>query len=412
MKKVSIYRKGAVLFSLLALIFVGNRWQMERSVWGAEIELDDSDIIFEKLEDSEDFPPAGEETEDIFTDGSGQEEENPSDREGANSDVQVSEGGGYYASGGGYSSGGGGTQGENVIRKPQLFLTTTNFDYSGIEAGKEAPFTAGFVNKSKKYGIYNLKLTLSTDNGNLNFSPNSFYFSKVSPGQEISINTIVKAAADMAETSVPVVFTFEYEDKKGTPASGTESRSFSIKQLVKVELSAGEIPSYLFASDTEELTLGALNLSRTKVYNVRISLTGTGVFPKEEIFIGNMEPGTKSEGVMNIYVGTRTMKDIGEDTDGTDKEKYGPVKGEIVLTYEDYEGNPGSIRQEFHTEIKKPQILSLNVEEEKEANSWWISVFTVGILGLFGVVLLLLWKLRRKNVLLEEARKEGFYEKA
>ena len=207
------------------------------------------------------------------------------------------------------------------------------------------------------------------------------------------------------EGSASINFQFEYEDKKGTAESGTESMTVPIVQPVQVELETGQLPSSVYASDTAEFSFKALNLSRTGVYNVRIRMEGDGMFPTEDIFIGNMEAGTQESAVMRVYIGTRTMKAIGDDPGEQDSEKYGPVSGTITMQYEDALGKTHEVSQTYQTEIKKAEILSLKVDKEPEQNSWWISVFAALVAGLLLLVAVLIWRLRRKNILLEEARK-------
>ena len=81
------------------------------------------------------------------------------------------------------------------------------------------------------------------------------------------------------------------------------------------------IPATVYSTDTIDLAVRVQNLSRTGIYNVRVDLEGQGMFPKEEIFVGNMDAGTMAEGTMSIYVGTRTMKAAGQD-EGTDEDVY------------------------------------------------------------------------------------------
>lgn len=109
---------------------------------------------------------------------------------------------------------------------------------------------------------------------------------------------------------------------------------------------------------------------------------------------------------MKVYVGTKTMESIGVDNGTEEKEKYGAVRGRFALSYEDASGNTYEESREYQTEIKKAQVLSLKTDEETEkANPWWISVFAALILGMTAMLLLLLAKLHRKNILLEESRK-------
>ena len=314
-------------------------------------------------------------------------------------------------SGEGVSGGGGGFSGESgeeteeIIRQPKMLLEECSLMDRGLEAGAQETMRVSFRNRSASQTMYNLKVVLQTESKDIRMGRNSFYFSEIAPGDTIELENELSVTPLAEEGSASINFQFEYEDKKGTAESGTESMTVPIVQPVQVELETGQLPSSVYASDTAEFSFKALNLSRTGVYNVRIRMEGDGMFPTEDIFIGNMEAGTQESAVMRVYIGTRTMKAIGDDPGEQDSEKYGPVSGTITMQYEDALGKTHEVSQTYQTEIKKAEILSLKVDKEPEQNSWWISVFAALVAGLLLLVAVLIWRLRRKNILLEEARK-------
>ena len=314
--------------------------------------------------------------------------------------------GGDEPAGGGGDQGGGGEslETEKIIHQPKMLLDTCNLSGKTLEAGSSEHLTASFRNRSASEEMYNLKITASSSGNGLKLGKNSWYFTKVSPGENAVLESLLAVAKDAESAENTLTFTFEYEDSKGTASTGTETLELTVTQPVRMELESMDVPTVVYASDTEELSVKALNLSRTKVYNARIRLSGTGLFPTEEVFLGNLEAGTEGEGVMKVYVGTRTMEEIGNDPGTSDAEKYGPVSGTLTLTYEDGLGNVHEETKEYQTEIKKAQILSLHVSEEKETgNSWWYSVFAVVTAFLLLLILALVRSLRRKTQLLKEA---------
>ena len=314
--------------------------------------------------------------------------------------------GGDEPAGGGGDQGGGGEslETEKIIHQPKMLLDTCNLSGKTLEAGSSEDLTASFRNRSASEEMYNLKITAASAGNGLKLGKNSWYFTKVSPGENAVLESLLTVAKDAESAENTLTFTFEYEDSKGTASTGTETLELTVTQPVRMELESMDFPTVVYASDTEELSVKALNLSRTKVYNARIRLSGTGLFPTEEVFLGNLEAGTEGEGVMKVYVGTRTMEEIGNDPGTDDAEKYGPVSGTLTLTYEDGLGNVHEETKEYQTEIKKAQILSLHVSEEKETgNSWWYSVFAVVTAFLLLLILALVRSLRRKTQLLKEA---------
>ena len=312
--------------------------------------------------------------------------------------------GGGAGGGGGYSGGESGEAAEEILHQPKLLLETCSLSDVSLKAGAEEPMKVQFRNRSETQTIYNLKVTASTDTKAVQPLRNSWYFSSIAPGETVAIEDGVKVAMATEDTSAVLSFDFEYEDKKGTAVSGKESVPLLIGQPTAVELHNAAFPAVLYATDTQEFSIQALNLSRVPVYNVRIQLSGTGLFPAEDVFIGNMDAGTEGNGAMQVYVGTRTMHAIGDDSGTEDVEKYGPVNGTITLQYEDASGETHTQTETFQSEIKKPKVLSLEADDTQETNAWWISVFAaVGAGMLLGIVVLAL-RLRKKSALLHDTR--------
>lgn len=312
--------------------------------------------------------------------------------------------GGGAGGGGGYSGGESGEAAEEILHQPKLLLETCSLSDVSLKAGAEEPMKVQFRNRSETQTIYNLKVTASTDTKAVQPLRNSWYFSSIAPGETVAIEDGVKVAMATEDTSAVLSFDFEYEDKKGTAVSGKESVPLLIGQPTEVELHNAAFPAVLYATDTQEFSIQALNLSRVPVYNVRIKLSGTGLFPAEDVFIGNMDAGTEGNGAMQVYVGTRTMQAVGHDSGTEDVEKYGPVNGTITLQYEDASGETHTQTETFQSEIKKPKVLSLEADDTQGTNAWWISVFAAVGAGMLLVIVVLALRLRKKSALLHDTR--------
>ena len=312
--------------------------------------------------------------------------------------------GGGAGGGGGYSGGESGEAAEEILHQPKLLLETCSLSDVSLKAGAEEPMKVQFRNRSETQTIYNLKVTASTDTKAVQPLRNSWYFSSIAPGEMVAIEDGVKVAMATEDTSAVLSFDFEYEDKKGTAVSGKESMPLLIGQPTEVELHNAAFPAVLYATDTQEFSIQTLNLSRVPVYNVRIQLSGTGLFPAEDVFIGNMDAGTEGNGAMQVYVGTKTMQAIGDDSGTEDVEKYGPVNGTITLQYEDASGETHTQTETFQSEIKKPKVLSLEADDTQETNAWWISVFAAVGAGMLLVIVVLALRLRKKSALLHDTR--------
>ena len=339
------------------------------------------------------YPEKGnQKEEELFGDGNGME---------AEAEVQVSSGSAGF-SGAEASSG----QKEELIRQPKILLESCSLTGKDMEAGSSEEVEFVLQNKSNNQGIYNLKLVFSTETPGIQFDKNSFYFEKISPGGRITVSNRIEAAVDAKEGTVPVTLSFEYEDKKGTAAAGTEKTELSVKQKVRANLDCDNLPAEVYSTDTVNMRIRVQNVSRTGIFNARVTLEGTGMFPKEEIFLGNMEAGTENTGTMRIFVGTRTMEASGRDEGTDEKEMYGNVTGKITLRYEDGEGKHYEQVKEYETKIQKPRLQTLNIEKPKKANNWWYSVFAAAVCGMVCLIFLLMHRIRKQKILLEEIRQE------
>ena len=312
-------------------------------------------------------------------------------------------------SGDGYTDGGSGgctggssgssSSGEVILHKPQLLLEDSNLSGQSLKAGTTQEMSVVFRNKSRSQNVFGLKISLSTETKGIEFAKNSFYVQRLTPGEAITLKSLMTIAEDTAPGQVTVTFSLEYEDSKATAATGTETLTFNISQQLRAELEASDIPSIVYTMDTIEVPVKAMNLGRDKLYNAKVRLEATGLSPSGTVFLGNIEAGTAAEGSMKIYVKGKTNETAATLSPGQ-------ISGRFILTYEDSSGNSYETASDFLTELKESQIQSLKVEEDQtETNSWWYSILAVGALFLICIILLLLVSLRRKNVLLEEARK-------
>lgn len=105
--------------------------------------------------------------------------------------------------------------------------------------------------------MYNLKITAASSSAGLKLRKNSWYFAKVSPGENATLESLLTVAKDAESAENTLTFTFEYEDSKGTASTGTETLNLTVTQPVRMELESADFPAVVYASDTEELTVKA-----------------------------------------------------------------------------------------------------------------------------------------------------------
>lgn len=333
--------------------------------------------------------------------------------------------GGGYSGGGGDTGSGGGTQGPQS--QPKVMLEDYSISQVPMLAGEEASVKAKFVNTNKSAYIQNIKVTVGVQNNTLKFNRKNFYIDKVDAKGTFEVTFVAEVLKDTVENTDMLTFTIEYEDKEAKAITETEDILLQLGQPIELEAENLDIPSKVYAAETIPVSMKILNLSRTRIYNVRYTIEAEGLLPLESAFVGNMEAGSAAEGTAKIFIGTKDMKDAsstsgsggaksGEaqtgDTAGGEKEtsaasldgsggneKYGPTNGMVTLSYEDEFGEVYTKEIPFNTTINKPEILTpvIPKEEPETAGQWWISILTgIGgialVLGILGVRRLFLRK--------------------
>ena len=297
---------------------------------------------------------------------------------------------------GGYSGGGGGgnstsdSSSEKILHKPQVLLEDSNLSGGRLEAGSTTEMSLTFRNKSCSQNVFGLKISLSTENKGIEFEKNSFYVQVLAPGEAITLEQMITITENCDPGQAVITFSLDYEDSKATATTGTELLSFQIIQPVRVKLEASDIPSVLYTMDTVEIPVKAMNLGRDKIYNASVSLKADELSSNDTAFLGTIEAGDLSQGSLRIYV----------------KGKTGKCAGQLILTYEDADGKSYEEEIKFDSEIKETQIKTLKVEDDQEkTNNWWYSIAAVVAVLLISIILILVRKLHKKNIFLEDVRK-------
>ena len=291
---------------------------------------------------------------------------------------------------------------ESVVHQPKFILEESSLDGIVLDAGSSREMQVTFRNKSSEFAACNVKVSLAAEGeeSNLTFGRTSEYFEKVQPGKAITFTEELRIQTNAPQGNVPVKFSFEYEDEKGTAYMGTESLVLQIRQPARVSLSNCSIPSSVYSTDTISTDMQILNLGKAPVYNVRVSAKGAGIFALQTFYAGTLEAGQSIQGSMELYAGAKNMESINDTLAGTDEEKYGKVDGALVLAYEDVYGQTYSQEVNYKTEIQPPKILSLKPEKkEQETNQWWVSVLVLAGAGLLGILLIQTLRIRglKKN---------------
>jgi len=278
--------------------------------------------------------------------------------------------------------------GEEKNSQPRLLICQNSLQGNSLEAGSSQLWNISIQNCSSHSAVQNVKITLLTENRDIIFEKTAWYFETAAAKAGMDLSQKISAAKKASAESVPVQFQVEYEDGKGNSYSSTETVNLWINQPQHAELSGLTFPEHVYASDTAVLSFQIQNTGLATVYNARVRLEGKGLFPRRELFLGNLEGGTSQPGELQVFAGTLDMDNQGiMIEEGGDK--YGDTTGLVTFSYEDEQGQVIEQTQEIHTSIQEPEIVELKVEKEKpQTNQWWITI----VAGMFLIlVLVIIW---------------------
>lgn len=293
---------------------------------------------------------------------------------------------------------------EEIIHQPRVIINENSLQGSTLEAATSTMWTLSAKNYSSSRAVENMKVTLLSDSTDILFEKNVWYFERAGIGKIIDLSQNVYVEKKAAAGQIPVQFQFEYEDSKGNSYTSTETINLIITQPQKAELVNVSFPEIVYASDTNNLTFQVQNTGLAVIYNAKVRLGGAGLFPTQEVFLGNVEAGASTSGEIPVFAGTLDMDEQGEiSQEGA--EKYGKASGTVIFSYENEKGEVIEQTMEIQTEIKEPEIVELKVEkEEPETNQWWITIiFAVFLVLILAIVWLSLRiKYFKKRVELHE----------
>ena len=395
--------KNYMLAVLTAAAVMGTGSLQPSSVWGEAgdregiASLDEEEVYREEMEGDFEL-----ETEDSPDSETVPEEGLPDEMTGIDAGAAAGEVWGSPAGGGGVQA----SDEEPVLHQPKLTLESWKItDDQPLLAGETREGVAVFRNQSRDRAVYNLEISLEWEAQGLGFGKTSYYYPSAAAGAALEVPVTIRVSSGAEQQDAVLRFSLEYEDDKGTACTGSEKVILDIRQKAEVQASGFFIEEQVCATDTLSKDIKVQNTGKAPVYNVQVTVEGSGIFARSPLFAGNLEAGGQAEGMLLLYVGTRDMKEPGTAGEGTEEEKYGETRGTLLLTYEDADGNLYTKEEDFRTVIGPSRTVALSVEEEEtKTNPWWISGLLLVIVLLAGLALWMFCLVVRSRKELADAR--------
>ncbi|MEI3266929.1 MAG: hypothetical protein V8R85_07510 [Frisingicoccus sp.] len=282
----------------------------------------------------------------------------------------------------------GGAASESPTFAPKMIVQSCKSSKDEIQAGDEVTLDITLLNTSSTETVKNMTVTIGDEGEYLNLlSPtDTIYVDEVSAGQTCRVSYKYKILASALPGAYSLSVTMDYADSKGTSQSAGGKIRMMVSQTVKLEFDPLVLDSEVQVGDVVTAQIQAMNLGRSKVYNVRALIEADGLTPEGTLFIGDIEAGKTATGSTKISVSSLS--------EGASL--YGETQGTVTYYYEDENGKEYEETGNFAVNIKTPFSNTSKVEADDTGQWWRIMAVVFGILFFF-IVGMILRGIRRKK---------------
>lgn len=242
---------------------------------------------------------------------------------------------------------------------PRVMLSSYSIEGDSISPDKEKEIEIIIKNYSSKKAIYNIKLSLAEDTGDIRpKGTGTKYVSKIGANSTYTWKVPI-IASKMAQTGEhKLTLNVEYEDKYYSSYSASDVIYVNIKQSVSLDYDSIQLPVKVTQGNTETISPNLMNTGKSTIRNCKLSFDIDGLESGGVLFIGEIPAGSNAAGSANLRVSS---------------EKLGEVKGTVAISYEDEFGKAYSEKVDVSTKIEeKKEVAEEEINEEKRNPLWWL----------------------------------------
>lgn len=241
---------------------------------------------------------------------------------------------------------------------PRLMLTSFNLDGGYVSPSEQKELSLTFKNYSRDKAIYNIKLTLADDSGEIQSDGTGTAFvQKINAGASYTWKIKVGAVANAAVGVHKVTVSSEYEDEYYSAFSNSDTVNLNVKQSTELSYDGVVLPSRLTQDSSSSMSVTLMNTGKSAIKNAKVTVTVDGVTTGGVLFIGEISSGESKSSTVNLMV---------------DKDANGEVGGTAEISYENDFGEKFSESVDLSSTVE-PKKETANEDEENQPKFrlWW-----------------------------------------
>ena len=275
---------------------------------------------------------------------------------------------------------------------PRVMVSDYSVDGKEVVAGKDFTLTITLKNTATK-AVKNVKLSITTENGELlpAKGAGTAYVEQIDADSEESFTFKMTAASGLEEKAYKLSVKTEYESTGGWEYTVDDTIFIPITLGQRLSVTDIFLPeAYVELGDTVEVSAVVNNLGEGMLYNVSAQIKGDNL---QELgtYVGNIESG--KSGTVDLLTKAVVV------TEGSH------IKNEIIISYEDKEGNVFEKKAYIEVSVAEPVYENLEKVKDKQDNSGMIKGI-LKILLIIAVVAGVIWffdkRRKRKQQMLDD----------
>lgn len=274
--------------------------------------------------------------------------------------------------------------------QPKVMVVDYQIVQKEIVAGQTFDLKVTIKNTGSRY-VDNLKISVTSDTGDIvpaEGAGNGF-LEELPNGEESTFTFRLRAADGLTEKSYKLSVVNEYDDIWGNPYSATDVIYLPVKLEQRASITDLYVDDDAVLGDSVEVIGSVNNMGAGMLYNVRVRVE-SNYLEENDTFIGNIDTG-KSGSIDILTNASATTSETGELSN-------------VVVTYEDKEGNETELTGKFKVTVNSP--VYDNVEKIKDTttkiNKNIIIAVCIAVILIVALIAGTIRRNKRKKRILEE----------